>query len=65
MRTRKRSKFPVLPGPGDKVIIVSGPWKGQTGMYKGPEETLAGMRHLVSLDNGFGTLIQLKQMMRI
>jgi transcription antitermination factor NusG len=61
----KRGRTPVIPKPGDRVMVVSGPWKDQVGTYKGTEETLVGIRHRVSLDNGFGTLIQLKQMKRL
>lgn len=53
------------PKPGDRVLVVSGPWKNQAGTYEGTEETLVGVRHMVALDKGFGTLIQLKQMKRL
>jgi hypothetical protein len=50
-----RSQFSV----GDRVVVVKGPWAGETGFVKSPRDgvSVADTEALVDLDNGVGMLL--------
>ncbi len=51
-----------LPKIGQRVLLTGGGWRGYTGEYRGPEQTLTGTLHRVELDNGMASLVTALQM---